>query len=586
MRFGEEASPRIYTWGNPGVPNTSASSNVVMAVARAPEGGKFSRNYLPMHDASTTEPVVRQVRLPQDELDKHTFKSLTLNTFGSADNAPRAVLAIDRAGRMWTWGTDMSAQGGGFPLGAIWDPTGLGGPDVSTRGIRAAMHRPVRVLMPSERDGATVTWSKVQCRPTQPVSVALTDSGKLYGAGTLNDFLFLDTPVGTKPSTTASHFVSLSTQTWTDFAFRGASIYAIRNDGTLHTKDSSVFPSFVPGLSNQLKGFLVDATFSGPCFLGTGTSNSLSYSLRAAPAGGRNASVAVARDTSTGEYRPYVSVIGRDYTATPTVTRNVNPATATTPTITLRLSNDTAWSRIDSNGESLVLFSDKGTAGRDVFMLFPGNAALPDGGFIQRNGGLSCEFFNVAKPQRTDGGVVAEVANATACAISFDHLRLFDGVQPDYALRLNVSHTNNSNLIAWGPNANGCLAVGHTNAQSTLAFVSSPDTAAFFATSISLGGNYSLALRFGDNMPLSPAGVFSRHLYCAGKHQFAGNSAATANITTFTMCSPESVNKNHLSPNGGGRYWYSAFAHSYNDEQFSVASRDYRAESGDAEPLT
>lgn len=566
MRFGEEASPRIYTWGNPGVPSTWAPNNVTMAVARATEGGNFSRNYVPMHDASTTDPVVRQVRFPQDELDKHSFKSIGVVTF-SFDSTPQAVLAIDRAGRMWTWGMDMSGSQSGQPR----DPTGLGGPDVSARGVQAAMHRPVRVLMQSERDGTTVTWSKVQCRPRQPVSVALTEDGTLYGTGALADRLFLDTakPTGFEATTVANHFVPLSTQTWKDFAFFGASIYAIRDDGTLHTKDPTVFPSSSIGSDNQLKGFLVDATFDVPCFLGTGTSRSLSYAVRAAPAGGRNASVSVARDTATGEYRPYVSLIGRDYTATPTVTRSVTPATATTPTLTLRLSNDTAWARVESNGDALVLFEDKGTAGRDVFMFKPGNRSIPDGGFIERHNGSDCDIFNVAKPERTDDRIVQPIANATACAISFDQLRGTTTVPPDFALRLSLSHTNNSNIVAWGQNANGCLAVGHTNRQRTLAFVQSPDTAEFFASSISLGGNYSLAIRFG---------LTSGLLYCAGKHEFSGNSAATASMTAFTWPTPQSVNVNHLGDSTAGRYWYSAFAHSWNNEQLSIASRDHRAE--------
>jgi hypothetical protein len=579
MRFGDQLSPRIYTWGNPGVPQTNAAANVIMGVARATEGGTFSRNYVPMHDASTTEAVVRQVRFPVDELEKTQFQSLAIETFTSGDH-PRAVVAIDMAGRMWTWGTDCSGE-------SLRDATGLGGPDARVLGVRAAMHRPIRVLMPSERDGTTVTWAKVQFRPRQPLAVAMTKDGKLYGSGSVPERYKLDQLFSTTsgPNTVTPHFIALSTQTWNDFALLGANLFAIRNDGTLHTKSPSVF-GFNTVSSNQVKGILVDATFSVPCFLGTGTSSSLSYTLSTAPAGGVNARVRVVRNTSTGECRPYVEEIGHAYVSVPAATRFITPATATTPTLTLRLSNDTAWSKLESNGDRLLAFESKGTNGADVFMLFPTTNDLPDEGFYTKFGpGDVVESFNVAKPLRTDDRQQLDVARATAASIQWDVLRNSSTTPSDYALRLTVSHTNNSNIIAWGANRNGCLAVGHTNAQSTLALVQSPDTAEFFATDLSLGGDYSLAIRYGDNIPQS-AGALSRHLYCAGKHEFSGNSAATASITTFTMCSPESVNKNHLNASGGGRNWHSVFAHTYSNTQFSVACRNYFLEGIGDDSLT
>jgi hypothetical protein len=599
MRFGNEASPRIYTWGNPGVPSTTGSSNAVLAVARATEGGKFSRNYVPMADASSTDPVVAQVVFPQDELDKTTFKSLDVHR--DLSSIIRAVMAIDRAGRMWTWGMDMTQRTPGQPATVRDDATGLGGPNIAFGSTQALMHRPVRVLMPSERGGHTVAWSKVQCRTGPLYSVAQTEDGKLYGAGILNDRLFLDTPrlTGSESSTSAVFFVPLSTQTWNDFALLDESLYAIRNDGTLHTKESTgLFSGYT---QTQVKGFLLDARHASKCVINTSAAVILSYTIGNAPAGGVQATVSVAKDTATGECRTFLSNCGLNYTAVPSSTRSLLASTETTPTLQLQLANDTGWQSIYSNQRSAVLFnSGEGTNVGSAYIFNPSGtlhrSSVPDDGFLERNSTGSPRIFDIARPSRVSTELIQEVVDASGCSISFRSLRPAT-VPDDFALTLpqGLLHSNLSNVITWGQNKDGCLAVGHTNRQRTLAFVASPDTAEFTVSALSLGGDYSLAIRVGSNMPGSPSGFQSSHLYCAGRTAFAGNSAATSSMTTFTMCGPESVNKNPLTQNGAGRHWYSAFAFSVIDwqnnqgvgrQQFSVASRDYRQESSAPEPLT
>lgn len=572
MRFGEEASPRIYTWGNPGVPSTSANSNSVLGVPRATEGGKFSRNYVPMHDASTTDPVVRQVRWPWREHEQHAFDFLTLVT--GTGTAPQAVVAVDVAGRMWTWGSDMSREESGVPH----DCTGLGGQAVNGN-PGSLMHRPVRVLTPAEREGsASLFWRKVQSKPNGHATVAITSGGKLYGSGLLPADVFLDSVTA---SSQVSHtaFSAISTQTWTDFAFAAGSFWAIRNDGTLHTKS----PTFSPITSStQVKGMVVDAYLNGFFALQTGTSQSLSYTLSAPPAGGVQAEILVVKNTATGDYRPYVKNAGRNYTATPTVTRLISPAAAVNRSLTLQMSRDTSWKRIDSNGHEALLFCDNGGGAYSVFQLQPRNADMPDAGFCNTHEPTeSAEIFHVNRPSRTSTDATLEnIVNQTRSGVvHWDPTRKDESTKAgEYVLLMSVSanHTNNSNVVAWGNNQSGCLAVGHTNPQRTVAFVSSPDTVEFSAQSLSLGGDYALAIRTQTTrrLPGSPT-AFARHLYCAGNHAFAGNSAATAAITSFTMCSPRSVNINHLVANGSGRLWNRAvFAHSVGQQQFSVASRE------------
>lgn len=599
MRFGREAGPRIYTWGNPGVPSTTGVSNAVLSVARATEGGKFSRNYVPMHDASTTDPVVSQVIFPQDELDKTTFRSLDVHR--DLSSSLQGVMAIDRAGRMWTWGMDHTRRTPGQPTTVRDDVTGLGGPNIAANSTQAVMHRPVRVLMPSERDGQTVAWSKVQCMTGPLYSVAQTEDGKLYGAGILRDRLFLDTPriTGFEPSTSSVFFVPLSTQTWKDFALIDESLYAIRNDGTLHTKESAgVFSAYT---QTQVKGLLLDARHASKCVISTSTAVILSYTIDNAPAGGVRATVSVAKDTASGECRTFLTNFGLNYTAVPGSTRSLLASTAVTPTLQLQLANDTGWQSIHSNRRSAVLFnSGEGTNAGSAYIFNPSGALhrsnVPDDGFLERNSTGSPRIFDIARPSRVGTELIEEVGDASNCSISFLSLRPAT-VPDDFALTLpqGVLHSNLSNVVAWGQNENGCLAVGHTNRQRTLAFVASPDTAEFTVSSLSLGGDYSLAIRVGDNIPGGVSQVQSSHLYCAGRTAFAGNSAATSSMTQFTMCGPDSVNKNHLTQSGAGRHWYSAFAFSVIDwqgnqgvgrQQFSVASRDHRKESDQEQTLT
>lgn len=582
MRFGEETSPRIYTWGNLGVPATNAAANVVMAVARATEGGKFSRNYVPMHDASTTEPVVRQVRWPYREHDKHVFPSLTVVT--GDGTTPRAVVAVDIAGGMWAWGTDVSRADGTN----AYDSTGLGGPELQDGS--GYMHRPVRVITPQERATSNyITWAKVQSKPKSFATVAISQDGKLYGTGILPSDVFLDSFTVTA-NVYYTAFSQLSTQTWKDFAFAAGSFWAIRNDRTLHTKSATFSPITT---DTQVKGMVVDAYLNQPFSLQTGTSQTLTYTVSMPPAGGVRAEIVVANNTTTGDYRPYVRVAGRNYTSTPAVTRVASPAPVVNRSLTLQMSNDANWSRIDSNGNEAILFCDAVGGGTNAFMLQPSASHLPDGGFFKTHGnGEKTELFHLWRPLRNSNDNTFEnvIGNMKQAAIHWDAARADDtDASGEYALYSGsrfYGHTNNSNVVSWGQNQDGCLAVGHTNKQSTIAFNSSPDTVLFQAFSLSLGGNYSLAVRGDVNSQIPGSPRFARHLYCAGAHGFAGNSAATSAITTFTACTPESVNRNHVNASAARKWHPAVFAHSVGGQQFSVASRDYAEESNDNEPLT
>lgn len=572
MRFGEETSPRVYTWGNIGAPRTSVD-NVVMAAGRITEGGTFQRNYVPMHDASTTDPVVRQVSWVDGQVNLESwqheqYKSVCLVTNGNA-----AVVAIDHQGRMWTWGNDRSV----VEFATRFDPTGLGGPDARIQPQRHLMHRPVRVLMPSERDGTTVAWSKVQSRISQSSVVALSQDGRLYASGTVVSSYDIDKLGLTNAITFTPHFVPLSTQTWRDFGLVGQTLYAIRQDGTLHTKNSSLLS---PGNGNQVKGWLVDATFDTNRFAPYETNASLSYEIFD-PLTQRDQSyiVRVVKNTSTRELYPYVDNLRAGYTSTPTAktfTRNW-PSGWPVPTLTLRLASDTSWTKIESQGTKLVLFNDlePRVAGaepqKDVLMLLPLPTDLPDGGIYKtfRSDTYFGGVFNVRKPYRNDLQVNRAVGQALSCAISVDSSGQSSTVANSYALRVGggfLPPGSKSNVICWGGNESGCLAIGNTSPQDTLTVAPSPDTNFFAATALSLGKNYSLAIRREQVLPGLPGLRQAHSLHCAGKHDFAGNSAATASITTFTLCGPDSVTKSNY-------FWNYVHAFSYGDEQFSIASR-------------
>jgi len=581
MRFGDVPEPRVYSWGNPGVPRTSFISNSTLAAGRATEGGKFSRNYVPMHDASTTEPVVRQVRWPQSEHDKHMYKSLTVLTDWNGNGHAENVIAIDRGGRMWTWGRDYPTTFG------VIDPTGLGGPSLPPAGMqtRHLMTRPVRVLTPAERDtGVTHTWTKVQARAFQPCSVALTSGGKLYATGNIQPWYFLDEHRTANVSVTC--FTQISTQTWSDFATFGASLLAIRDDGTLHERGiglSKYNAADNTAASPQVTGIVSDVYFDGP-YIMSSPGSFVRFTLNAPPAAGRQATIGTARNTATGEVRPYVENHGAGYTAASIVSTLRFPSNSPSPpTLRINLATDTAWTATFSNGgDAAILFTKPvGTAGGRAYQLSTRDH-VPDGGFFSTYGsspplGLTNLRFptGVAFDGNTHQSFVDSFEPEDPFA-ALSPMNGFSNANRNFAIRTNRSGNANSlatNFLVWGTNGSGCLAVGHTNPQRTITLSRSYRTAAsnqaITLEKLALADNHSVAI--GRN-PVRPTEGFGK-MYCAGQFEFAGNSAVTTVITSFTPVTPASANTT-------GRYWYSCFASGTRDEQLSIASRDYVAEDG------
>jgi len=581
MRFGDSPEPRVYSWGNPGVPRTAYISNSTLAAGRPTEGGKFSRNYVPMHDASTTDPVVRQVRWPQSEHDKYMYKSLTVLTDRNGAGYAENVVAVDRLGRMWTWGRDYPTSSG------TDDPTGLGGPRLPASGMQPQflMTRPIRVLRPDERDtGVTNTWTKVQCRAFQPCTVALDSDGKLFAAGIIPPWYFLDEHRTSNVSVTC--FTQISTQTWNDFSTLGASLLGVRNDGTLHERGlglSQYNASSGTALSTQVRGIVADAYYQAQYFMPTGTSSFITYTLNAPATGGRQATIGTATNTTTGEVRPFLSNHGAQYTSVSISSTSRSPATAASPpTLTLRLAVDTAWNAIYSNGgDSAILFTKSAGTTEAKAYLLSDSGNVPDDGFFSTNGSRPFGLTNLRFPMglASDGNTHQSFVGSFEPSSPFAALSPMNGLgntARNFAVRTNRSGNANSlanNFLVWGTNGSGCLAVGHTNSQKTITLSRCYQTAAanqaITLEQMTLADNHAAAI--GRN-PVRPTNGYGK-LYCAGKFEFSGNSAATSNITTFTPVTPASANTT-------GRYWYSCYASGTPDEQLTICSRDYVSEDG------
>lgn len=177
----------------------------------------------------------------------------------------------------------------------------MGGQRVRSSLPQASITRPIRVLRPEEREsGVTNTWTKVQAKACSPCVVALDQAGTLYASGLIPPKYFLDEHKTANVSATC--FSQISTQSWTDFATFGESLLAIRNDGTLHEKGIglSLWRINSTASSTQVKGAVIEAHASS-YFLPPGTNSSLATSLQTPPAGGRQAVVRTAINTSTGE---------------------------------------------------------------------------------------------------------------------------------------------------------------------------------------------------------------------------------------------------------------------------------------------
>lgn len=581
MRFAEETSPRVYSWGNPGVPRTAYISNSTLAAGRPTEGGKFARNYVPMHDASTTEPVVRQVRWPQSEHDKYMYQSLTVLTDRNGNGYAENVVAVDRKGQMWTWGRDYPSAFG------TTDPTGLGGPQLPASGMQPQflMTRPVRVLRPEEKEsGVTNTWTKVQCRAFQPCSVALDSAGKLFATGSIPPWYFLDEHRTGDVSATC--FTQISTQTWRDFATLGASMLAVRSDGTLHERGlglSRYDAATGTALSTQVEGIVADAYYQAPYFMPTGTLSSITYTLNAPPAGGRQATVETSINTTTGEVRPFLANHGAGYTAVSISSTSHSPATAASPpTLTLRLAVDTAWNAIYSNGgDSAILFTKSAGTTEARAYLLSGAANVPDDKFFSSYGSRPFGLTNLRFPMglQSDGNTHQSFVGSFEESSPFAALSPMNGLGStarNFAIRTNRSGNANSlanNFLVWGTNGSGCLAVGHTNQQNTITLSRCYQTAAtnqaITLERMALADDHSLAI--GRN-PVRQTEGYGK-LYCAGKFEFSGRSAATSNITSFTPVMPASANTT-------GRYWYSCYASGTPSEQLAICSRDYVSEDG------
>lgn len=586
MLFGQETSPRIYAWGNPGAAAGSASQNSTLAAGRVTEGGTFSRAYVPMHDASTTDPVVQQYRI--DDLDRKSsfyFKSLDVVQDLTSARGIDAVIAIDEAGRMWTWGKDKSNI-----LIQELDATGLGGVRI-TNAVAGCIHRPHRVLTPSEREsGVTRTWSKVQS--SDATTVAMTDEGQLLATGADLRSVQLDRRETAILSST--YFQPISTQTWSSFCFGKEGLFAVRNDGKLFQKRSDTDRSLP---AEPVEGLVAEAYLVGGRFYIGTTGYTASFTSQAAPAGGTRIGVQPLFNTATGEVRPYVFRPGLRYTSAPSVTMSISRHSSvpeiTPPTVVAELVPDDKWVEVACNkrGEALAVSQ------KTVFLRTNANSTLrdsiPDGGFVRNFSGVGFAgiFINLYRPFGNSSDVVHNldlalaVTSATAsyvavtavcdCQSFGDTATAATG--SNFAIRfenpLSSPGDGKTNLLVWGANQCGLLATGSTSPQREIvvAGAGKPDSGDWVFDSFAIGGLHSAGVKSEW-----PSGVAS-DLVIAGKHQFAGNSAATANHVSFAYPTPSSANgfQNDESAPDKNIKWKTVFCWGREDtgEQLTIACR-------------
>jgi len=556
-----KGNPRVFSWGNPGTPTTTVPANALLAVGRRSEGGRASRNYVPVHDASTTEPVVSLARIGTAQQSFESFRSLDCDYREQGLNRSFAVAVRDN-GDLAGWGQPFLLVGEsvGNPRNSIFT-------------------RPVHIVAADERAASTQLhkWKKV-CVQNRSV-IALTEQGKIYGSGAISNLL-LDSATAT--ANEASLLVPLSTQTWHDATLfsNGGAIAAIRNDRTLWVRNGpNGFAEYPVSTSEmQVKGFIESLRPSRPWTLSTSTI--LFLDIDKSPGQTQKlfpSDVAPTSSTDTEVRVRFSPAWG--YTAPPTITLTPT-ALNTTVTYIATLSVDNQWESVDHiNRNGLVAVQRAG--GTSKVFVHSGN--LPyvhaSNGTIERDTAKPVGLINVKFSQGVYAAGPSELDDVvSAVGSNGDNQGHVYNTGPQVFCILNSPHSNNSNVIAWGVNAAGQLGIGSTEhtVADTVQLLPSPDTVYFQATSLSASGLHTLAVRTGTDLP----GAFDfdcSHLYVCGMKDFSGNTTATANMTTFQPCTGGSVN-------GTASKWRNVFAFvkrefSFSQNHFlSFASRQTTAE--------
>lgn len=565
--FGIRGNPRVYSWGNLGATRGSAAvgqaPNSLLAVGRRSEGGNATRNYVPFFDSSTSEPVVDRLRLAPDERAKECFVSLDASLRGDLNNT---VLAVDGTGHMWSWGY-------ASPLGNI---TSLSNPQ--TDPTAAVFTRPVPVVANDERaaDARLHKWKKVACSRSNITYAALSTDGKLYAAGNITPLL-LDSHTATASFTMG--FVPVSTQTWHDVTLFKFGAAAIREDRTLWVKTAGNNPgNGMSGETNypslQVKGFVEFVSKGVNAYThSTSTASSISFSIDPSPSG--VSAFASGYTSPDNKVRVRISSPGWGYTAAPSVVLTSN-LQGTSSAYSAVLAADDKWESLDNiNGRGLLaLQKSGGTSKLFVFTDSLPYVAASDGLYTDTDGfnrvqkglisvrfadGREDQPFAEVRDRLNDIRSVFGSKGGGTCAQVFC---------------VTNSSANQSNVLAWGSNEYGQLAVGSTAAKDEVSEITPVNLTAaspeFIADRVAASGVHTLAIREG--LQVYGGSLRNvRHLYTCGKHSFAGNTTATANMTTFQPCTGGSVN-------GSAHHWNHVFAFSYEDadviepEQISFAS--------------
>jgi len=549
--FGIRGNPRVFSWGNPGVPESKASRNSTLAVGRRSEGGTFQRAFVPVSTSSTTEPVVDAIRLPPDERAKECFVSLDT---GLNQNVGNPVLAVDANGDLWSWSYPEPLAG--YRLDRVFYYT-----------------RPVQVVAQDERAANTRLhkWKKVVADGFGSPSnfVALTTNGTLYGAGSVQSLL-LDSITAT--SSYSYGLKQISTQTWHDVTLFGGAIAAIRSDRTLWVRMG--FNNGLSGINEnqnmQVRGCIESCVPASQWTHSTSNAQSISFTFSPPPAGGAQAFArGHVRTNDSGVSEVFLRFVhlGWGYTSAPTVTVSGYNSNYPPPQYTARLIDDYNWDSVDHvDGHSLVAMQ----RANGTTKLFVHTSVNPN---LLATNGLTDRGNEPRGPlyiKRASGGFVPGPAALDNLASAVGSKgRAADSGQVFCVC--NSTHSNSSNVLSWGENNYGQLAIGTTSTATTdtVNLVPSPDAHPFVALKVAAGGYHTLAVRQGPEERPNHPGELATELMTCGRHQFSGNTTATASITTFSPCSGAMA--------GSGQYrWENVFAfcHGYDTtkpEQLSFA---------------
>lgn len=273
--------------------------------------------------------------------------------------------------------------------------------------------------------------------------------------------------------------------------------------------------------------------------------------------------------------RRYLEDAGWGYTSISVVSTSRTPATAATPpALNLRLAKDTAWHAVYSNGYDAAIAVNRDVSVTDEYATIQIStpALLPDNEFFKTYSSIQPYVMqSLAYPMTlsVDGNSEqSSVRNVSWRDISLSQVPSQFDTARNFALVGNDLRTGNrTNVLSWGTNRNGSLAVGHETTQAiirrSLCHTLTTATYGITYSKISLSSDHSLAIGLQDAQQRPTEGYGK--LYCAGKFQFAGSSSATANITSLTPVTPASAN-------AVGNVWYSCHAYSDQTAQLSVAS--------------